>query len=265
MEMLVLGATGSLGRQLTGEIARRGHLVRAASRRDRRDPEGRVRWVRVNRTSGEGLSQAVTGVDALIDAGNVRSARRSALDAGLVGGTRRVLDACHAAGDVHYVGISIVGIAELPYGYYGAKLRQERVIEDGPAPWSLLRATQFHDLVDQLFTSAARLPVLALPTAIRVQPIDVADVARRLVEVAEGPAQGRLADIGGPRVQTLGDLAEDWMRGRHRPKRLVRLPAPGRVGRALTVGALCAPQHPVDGLTFAHWLEGSQPSAGTPT
>ena len=177
MEMLVLGATGSLGRSLNAELVQRGHVVRAASRTERPAAEGRARWVRVDLRTGDGLRQAIDGADAVIGAANVRSLRRSALDAVLVEGTGRVLDACHRLGDVRYVGISIVGIEQVPYGYYRAKLRQEAVIESGPAPWSLLRATQFHELLDQLLGTAARLPVMMLPTAIKAQPIDVADVA----------------------------------------------------------------------------------------
>jgi uncharacterized protein YbjT (DUF2867 family) len=251
MEILVLGASGSLGRSLVRELTGRGHSVWAGSRTDlsatNRDS---VAWVTVDRETGEGLKQAVTGADAVIDAANVRSARRSALDAALVDGTARVLDACHDAGDVHYVGISIVGIDEVPYVYYRAKVRQEHVIESAPGPISLLRATQFHELVDLLLTIAFKLPVVPLPTAVKLQPIESAVVASRLVDVAEGRPAGRLPDIGGPQVETLGELADQWLaaRGRHR-----------KVGD-LAAGALCSPAHAVPGRTFAQWLSDGYPT-----
>lgn len=262
MEVLVLGATGSLGRAVSAELGQREHGVRAASRSARSATEGQPSWVRVDLRTGAGLGPAVEGMDAVIDAANVRSVRRAALDAVLVDGTRRVLGACQAAGNVHYVGISIVGIDRVPYGYYQAKLRQERAIEDGPAPWSLLRSTQFHELIDQLCRTAARLPVMVLPTAARIQPVDVADVARRLADVAEGPAVGRLPEVGGPRVQTLGELAEEWLRDRRLSKRVVRLPLPARVGRPLAAGALCTPENAVHGRSFAQWLATSGPAGG---
>lgn len=260
MEVLLLGATGSLGRSLNAELAQRGHVVRAASRRERPATEGRTRWVRVDLRTGDGLRQAIEGADAVIDAANVRSLRRPVLNAVLVDGTSRVLDACHGLGEVHYVGISIVGIEQVPYGYYRAKLRQEAVIESGPTPWSLLRATQFHELVDQMITAASRLPVMVLPTAIKAQPIDVADVARLLADAAERPAAGRLPEVGGPREHTLGELAQQWMRVRQRQKRLMRLPLPKRVGEPLETGALCT-QYAVNGRDFAAWLA-SAPAGG---
>jgi uncharacterized protein YbjT (DUF2867 family) len=259
MEILVLGATGSLGRSLVPQLTSRGHSVRAGSRTDRSAENAEnVTWVTVDRETGEGLMQAIADADAVIDAANVRSGRRSVLDAVLVDGTARVLDACHAVGDVHYVGISIVGIDDIPYVYYKAKVRQEQVIEAAPGPISLLRATQFHELVDQLLTTAAKLPVMPLPVATKVQPIDSADVASRLADVAEGRPAGRLADIGGPRVETPGELAEQWSTARGRHKKVVRMPLPGRTGRALAAGALCAPAHAVPGRTFAQWLASAE-------
>ena len=171
MEVLVLGATGSLGRHLVEELIRRGHTVRAASRTDRPSTDSSVRWVRVEVTTGHGLRNALDGADAVIDAGNVRSGKRAALDAVLVDGTRRVLEAAHAAGNIRYVGISIVGIDDIPYGYYRAKVRQERVIEAASGPWTLLRATQFHELVDFMLGAAAKLPLLPLPTATKLAPM----------------------------------------------------------------------------------------------
>lgn len=255
MEILVLGATGSLGRKLVISLTGRGHSVRAGSRTDRSaDNHENVTWVVVDRETGDGLEQAVTGADAVIDAANVRSGRRSVLDAVLVDGTRTVLDACHAAGDVHYVGISIVGIDDIPYGYYRAKVRQERVIDAAQGPVSLLRGTQFHELVDGLLTNATKLPLMPLPTGMRLQPIDSIDVALHLANVAEGDPRGHLPDIAGPEVRTLGELAEQWMAAGGRRKKVVRVPLPGRTGKALAAGALCAPAHAVRGRTFAQWL-----------
>ncbi len=253
MDVLLLGASGSVGRAVAEELLSRGHTVRAASRTPAAGRAG-LTWHRVDLTTGAGVHDAVRGADAVVDCANSRTPRRSSLDAVLVEGTGRVLQACHELGDVRYVGISIVGIDEIPYVYYRAKLRQERVIQDAAAPWSLLRATQVHEFVDQILTTVARGPALVLPTAVRLQPVDVLDVARVLADAAEGPPAGRLPDLGGPRVQTLGALARDWLLARRSPKRLLSVPLPGRVGRALAEGALCAPERAVDGRDFARWL-----------
>ena len=83
-----------------------------------------------------------------------------------------------------------------------------------------------------------------------------------MADAAERPAAGRLPDVGGPRVQTLGELAEEWKRARQRRKRIMPLPLPKRVGKPLETGALCTPQHAVDGRDFATWLT-SAPARGS--
>ena len=71
-------------------------------------------------------------------------------------GTRRIAAAAAEAGVGHLVGLSIVGCDRTPLGYYGVKAEQESVIEASGVPWSVLRATQFHDLPSWVFARAAR-------------------------------------------------------------------------------------------------------------
>jgi uncharacterized protein YbjT (DUF2867 family) len=56
-----------------------------------------------------------------------------------VGGTRRLLEAARAAGVSHLVYISIVGVDEIPFGYYRRKLAAERLIESSGVPFSVHR------------------------------------------------------------------------------------------------------------------------------
>jgi uncharacterized protein YbjT (DUF2867 family) len=244
MDVLVPGAAGTLGTAVAAELERRGHAVRRGSR------SARPGWTRLDTATGDGVAAAVAGADAVIDATNGQGEQT---DAVLVGGARRLLAACAEAG-AHFVGVSIVGIEDVPLGYYRAKLRQEAVIEEGAAPWSLLRATQFHDLLAFRIGRAARLPVLPLPVSARFQPIDVGEVARRLVDAAQGSPSGRLPDVGGPRVQTLGELARAWLAARGSRRPVLPVPLPGAVGRALRAGALTTPAHAAGGPDFATWL-----------
>lgn len=96
-------------------------------------------------TTGDGLLRALAGADAVIDGTN---SQRDAAGV-LVAGTRRVLAIAHEAGVRHFVGVSLVGIDDAPIAYCRVKAAQEKAIAEGPVPWSLLRATQFHELVEQ--------------------------------------------------------------------------------------------------------------------
>jgi uncharacterized protein YbjT (DUF2867 family) len=237
MRIVVLGGSGSLG-QAVGSLARAaGHDAVPVSRR-----------TGVDVVTGAGLGDALAGADVVIDATN---ALRGARDV-LVTGTTRVVEAAHAAGARHVIAVSIVGIDDAPLGYYAVKRAQERVVEASPVPWTLVRATQFHDLIPRL--AAGWLGIVLAPRGLRLQPIDVRDVAAVLVgAVAAGPA-GRLPDVAGPEVVPYVELARRWTRAAGMRRLIVPVPMLGATGRFLRSGALCNPERAVGTTTFDAWL-----------
>lgn len=74
----------------------------------------------------------------------------------------------------------------------------ERLVADSGLPWTVLRATRFHELPATVFSLQHRLPVTLAVRGFRFQPIDTHDVAARLAELVAAPA-GRATDIGVPR------------------------------------------------------------------
>jgi uncharacterized protein YbjT (DUF2867 family) len=240
--MAVIGGAGTLGRQVTADLARRGHEVRVLSRSSPQFP--------VDLSTGAGLAPALAGCDAVVDASNAQRQARQVL----VEGSARLLVAEQQAGVGHHVGISIVGCDQVPIGYYKAKVEQEQVIERGPVPWTIVRATQFHELVAGLFTAAARYRVLPAP-AMPLQPAAAADVARVLADTAErDPSRGRIT-VAGPQVSSVRELARTWLAATGRSAALIPVPLPGNLGRSLRTGALTTQQADVTGaITFARWL-----------
>jgi uncharacterized protein YbjT (DUF2867 family) len=250
MKVAVAGGTGSLGKPLVGVLAARGDEVLVLSRGAPRSlPEG-ASHRHVDLADGEGLAEALEGVEAIVGAANTKSQLNAAPV--MVEGTKRILRAGAAAGVRHYVGISIVGCDRVPIPYYKVKVAEEEAIAAGEMPWSILRATQFHGLVGWAFEGAGRFRVVPTGSA-RLQPIDVSVVAERLAEVAHAEPAGRLPDIAGPREETLSELAAAWRRAGHRGLSL-RIPAVGRIGRPLREGALCDPDAAAGGPTFEEWL-----------
>ena len=107
----------------------------------------------------------------------------------------------------HLVYISIVGIDRVPLGYYRTKLAVERLIEESGLGWTVLRTTQFHDLVLRIMEASAKLPVMVLPAGVSDQPIEVGrsggpagGVGRRRA----GGAGRRHGRAGGPHVPRPG-------------------------------------------------------------
>jgi uncharacterized protein YbjT (DUF2867 family) len=251
MRVAVIGGTGELGSLVVAELAARGDAVRAVSRRapaGGRLPDG-VEHVRADLTTGDGVPAALDGTEVVVDASNDRRRARDVL----VDGTLRLVAAGAEAGVAHHVAISIVGCDRVPNAYYDAKVAQEEALAGGTVPWSVLRATQFHTLVAGLFTTAERFRVL--PTGrVLLQPLDAPVVARRLAEVVRGGPAGRVADLAGPQVETLAELAGSWRA--HRGRRLLPLPIPslGTSMRAMRDGGLTDPAAAAPGPTFAQWL-----------
>ena len=202
MTIAVVGGTGTLGALVVADLVGRGVAVRVLSRTARTVPAG-AEHRRVDLTTGEGLTDALAGVDTVIDAANSQRAAKQTL----VEGTARLLEVGAAAGVRHHLAISIVGIDRVPMSYYKVKLAQEAAIEAGPLPWTILRATQFHQLLDGWFASAARFGVRPTGRA-KLQPIEPSVVAARLADAALVAPAGRLPDVAGPQVATLGELTE---------------------------------------------------------
>lgn len=250
MRIAIAGGTGTLGRHLTAELSSRGHEVRVLSRSA---PE-----YRVDLATGEGLEPALGGCDVVVDASNSAGRKAAAL---LVDGTRRLLAVEQAAGVSHHVCMSIVGCDQLPMGYYRVKTDQENLVAQGPVPWTIVRATQFHELIAKAFQVAARFRVLPAPRAL-LQPVAAAEVARYVAGLAEQAPRRERPEVAGPEVTGLRALARTWRSVTGRPLALLPAYVPGRAGRALRTGTLTTGQAEVHGrVSFAAWLETGAGSA----
>jgi uncharacterized protein YbjT (DUF2867 family) len=252
MLVLVVGGTGGLGQHVVTELVARRHRVRVLSRQPRSEVSGApgVEKVRGDVASGDGVVAAMRGVHAVV---NTVNASRGAEQV-MVAGTCRLLEAAATAGVHHVVEIGIVGAEAIApvVPYYRVKLAQERVLRDGGVPWSLLRATQFHDFVGEILSGLARLPVMLTP-AIQLQPVDRREVATALVDAVDAGPAGRLPDFAGPQALPLTDLARIWLEAQGLHQRSVAIPLPTRFGRRLREGALCSPEQAVGRTTFSDW------------
>lgn len=252
MRVAVCGGTGQLGRVVVAELGERGHDVRVLSRSERPGPASGAAHYRADMVTGDGLREALAGVDAVIDATNVAGSGRKARPL-LIDGCRRLLQAEAAEGVGHHIAISVVGTDEVPISYYRTKLEQEHVVQRGPIPWSLVRATQFHEVLDFVLTVSARagiIPAMSFPLA----PVDPRFVARILADAAEAGPGGWLAPLAGPRAQPLAELARAWKRARERHALPVALPLMGVLGRRLKAGALVPDDAVMGGPDFETWL-----------
>jgi uncharacterized protein YbjT (DUF2867 family) len=248
VKIAVAGGTGTVGRHVVDAARERGHEVVVLARS-----------AGVDLTTGEGLAAALAGVDAVIDVANIQTTAGAAAEDFFTTTSRRLLEAEASTGVHHHVLLSIVGIDRVPLAYYGAKLAQERVVEQGPVPWTILRATQFHEFAGQM-GGQLRMAGLQLAAHARTRPIAAREVGEHLVELAERPAGGHVRELAGPREEDLADMIRRLARaeGRRGPVLTVRLPLAGmaemRAGGMLPIGDV-----ELGRQTFAEWLETVRP------
>lgn len=239
MRIAIAGGTGNTG-------ARVARLAREAGH----EP------VVLSRSTGFDLTRGdapdLTGCGAVVDATGVTtiSARESTrfsqeVSARLSVGARR-------AGIPVLVSLSIVGAARAPSGYYAGKLAQERAVAAGPAPWTVLRATQFFEFAEQY---AVRLgPLRALPL-IRCRPVAIESVAAELLRLAVSGRPEGILEIAGPDELTMGEVMRAVQRADGLPERVLELPLPGAYGRALRDGTLLpGPDARIDPVSLGAWL-----------
>ena len=254
MNVLVTGGTGSVGRHVVTLLRRQGHRARIFSRH----PRGHVDAVQGDLRTGRNLDRAVSGMDAVVHAAT--EARQSLRSRGDVEGTRRLIKSATQADIKHLVFISIVGIDGVAYPYYRTKLAAEAIVKQGEVPWSILRATQFHDLMETFLRIYSRIPgTTAIPFAWKFQPVDAREVAARLVDVVLGEPGGTLEDFGGPEIHDFKSIAGSWLTARKESRKLVNLPMPFKFSRQWTEGVLTTPEHRSGRTTFAQHLAETYP------
>ncbi|MEV7801394.1 NAD(P)H-binding protein [Microbispora sp. NPDC088329] len=243
MRIAVAGATGNIGKLTVAALERDGHDVVRVSRS-----------LGVDLMTGEGLDDALTGVEAVVDAISSEATDRDEAVSYFGTTTRNLLAAEERAGVRHHVLLSIIGIHRVEgNAHYAGKREQERLVSAGPVPWTIVPVAQFHDFAETVAGWTEQDGVATIAPLL-VQPIAPADVADVLAEVAVGEPQGRYADVAGPEPQDLVDMARRTLEARGRSVKLVPtwsgLFSPEMAGEVLLPGegARIAP------TTFDEWL-----------
>ena len=210
MKIVVVGGTGLVGSKVVRILRERGHDVVAAA------PNTGVDTI-----TREGLAQALDGAAVVVDVANAPLWEDAAVLDFFVTSGRNLLAAGRAAGVRHHVALSIVGSERLPdNGYFRAKVAQEDLIKASSIPYTIVRATQFFEVVPGLAEAAASDGELRLPPAL-IQPIASDDVAAAVAEAAlAAPADGTI-EIGGPEALPMDDLVRRLLRARRDPRAVV--------------------------------------------
>ncbi|MEH3131993.1 MAG: NAD(P)H-binding protein [Mycolicibacterium neoaurum] len=196
MRITVVGATGLIGRQLVPMLSGRGHDVVAASRA-----------TGVDLLTGDGLADALAGADVVIDVINAPTPEDSAQQ--FFEQTSSTLAAAVRASSIrHHVVLSIVGADVMARyaGYLRGKLAQEHAAAGSGVPWTVLRATQFHELAEPITESMIRDGEVRAPVA-GIQTVDSAEVTAVLAGIVTGTPTDGVREVGGPQKMSFAEMA----------------------------------------------------------
>jgi uncharacterized protein YbjT (DUF2867 family) len=247
-KIAVTGATGRVGRHVVNVLEAQGHEVAAIAR---------SRGVDV--ITGEGLDEALSGAEVVIDTATGPSPDEQTATEFFTTAARNVQAAGERAGVSRIVVVSIIGVDLSRGGYGAAKLAHEQALLSGPIPVRVLRAAQFHEFVAQLMEWGARGDVTYVPE-MRTQIVAARSVAEALADLATGPDAGAdapILEIAGPREESLADLARLLAAHRGDAARVEVQSDPGNPDADLWAsgGLLPGPGAILAGPTFAEWLD----------
>src|SRR5690625_106449 len=200
MRIIVTGITGRVGAPVYAALRHSDHDVVGLNR------HGTNGHRPVNLLTDPDLASLFKGTDAIIHCAQ----RGTKSDVAMALKLARASKRAHIS---HLVAISIVGIDSIPLAYYRQRLLVERALMANFPRTTIQRATQFHSLIDLLFSAQRVTPAVLIPK-LPVQPISTHDVARRLCDLALGSPMGRAEDIGGPQVLDFTELYSQWRKAR---------------------------------------------------
>jgi uncharacterized protein YbjT (DUF2867 family) len=200
MKIVVIGASGLIGSKLVSILRQGGHEVVEASLASG-----------VNTLTGEGLVEALTGAEVVVDVTNSPSFEDKAVLEFFETSARNIIAAEVKAGVKHHIVLSVVGADRLPdSGYLRAKVAQERLIQASPIPYTILRSTQFFEFLGRITQSATIGHTVHISPAL-VQPIASDDVAAALADVTVSPPVNGIVEVAGPERVSFAELVKRFL------------------------------------------------------
>jgi uncharacterized protein YbjT (DUF2867 family) len=203
--ILVIGATGFIGRHLAQALGAAGHDVVHASRRA---PQTAARFIQADFTrdhAPEAWLPRLAGIDVVINTvGILRQDAGRSFEAIHVKAPRALFDACATAGVGLVIQFSALGAdAQAQSRYHKSKHEADEYLAHRSVPYVIVQPSLVYGTGGasaRLFTALASAPIVPLPGdgSQRVQPIHIDDVVaavRGLVE-AERHRNRRVALVG---------------------------------------------------------------------
>lgn len=205
MKLLVVGATGTLGRQIVRRALDEGHDVRCLVRSPQRASflrEWGVELVRGNLTKPDTLPAALAGIDAVIDAATARPSE-SVLEVDWQGKVN-LIEATRTAGVQRFIFISILNSERFPHvPLMKVKHFTEKLLAESGLDYTILQPCGFlQGLIGQYaIPILEKQSIWVMGEAAPISYMDTQDIARFAIQALTLPATSkRRFPLAGPRA-----------------------------------------------------------------
>ena len=250
MKIVVIGGTGLIGSKTVVILRQRGHEVVAAS------PKSGI-----NSITGEGLKEAVTGAQVVVDLANSPSFEDKAVLEFFETSERNLLPAEASAGVRHHVALSIVGIDRSDNGYFRAKVAQEKLIVASGVPYTIIRSTQFLEFLGGIAASGTDGNKVRISPGL-FQPIAADDVAPIVAEVALAAPRNGVVEIAGPERAPFNEIVARYLKAIGDPREVVSDPEARYFGSRVEERSLVPfGEARLGRIGFGEWLRRTQAAA----
>ena len=247
MKIVVIGGTGLIGSGLVTKLKALGHEAVAAA------PN-----TGVNTLTGEGLAEVLKNAQVVVDVSNSPSFEDAAVMNFFQTSTGNLLAYEAAAGVGHHVALSIVGSERISdSGYMRAKVAQEKLIKEGPIPYSIIHSTQFFEFAKRIADEATTGNSVRVPPVL-FQPIAADDVVSAVAKVAiSSPLNGSI-EIAGPEQFRFDELIRQRLSGLNDSREVIADPHARYFGAEMSEDSLVPVGEAQLGETrFEDWLNSS--------
>jgi uncharacterized protein YbjT (DUF2867 family) len=243
MKIVVIGGSGLIGTKVVNQLRQAGHQVIAAS-----PATG------INTITGEGLAEALTGTDVVIDLANSPSFEDKAVMEFFQTSGNNLLAAEINAGVKHHLALSIVGVDIMQnIGYMRAKKVQEDLIQQSGVPYTIIRSTQFLEFLSGIVNQATDGNEVHL-SDVKFQPIAADDVANFVAKYALAAPINSKVEIAGPERFEMYNIAEQYLQHTNDPRKVIPNGKPTYFGGEVTHTALVpAGQAELGAINFENW------------
>ena len=250
MKIVVIGGSGLIGSKLVQKLRDAGHEVLAAS------PN-----TGVNTITGEGLAEALSGAEVVIDVANSPSLEDKAALAFFETSGRNLVATEAIAGVRHHLALSVVGTERLQEsGYFRAKMAQENLIKASGIPYTILHSTQFFEFISGIIKTGSQDDTIRLSPAL-VQPIASDEVAATLADLSVGSPLNATVEVAGPEACPLDKFAQRFLAATGDKRRVIADVHARYFGARLNDRSLTPGDQPrLGSIRFDDWLSRISPS-----